>query len=146
MDDLLTYFSCLNQIDAAEQMDADLLEKDRASGEYIQRLLDHGSLDTALVIEFKVIINMIKTVNSMLSEGAKSDKFKANAQILERVERLAGQVIHYFVKIGGKLDRGVDEIFNVMSYLPYLGLEVSPSLQRTALRVWDEKIMSYVGA
>lgn len=146
MDNLLTYFSCLSQIDATEQMAADLLEKDRASEEYVQRLLDHGSVNAALFKELKVIISMIKHVNSMLFEGAKPDKFKISAQTLERVERLAGQVIRYFDKLGNKLDRGVDEIFNFKSYLPCLGSEVSPSLQRTALKVWDEMIIRYVGA
>lgn len=79
-------------------------------------------------------------MNSMLFEGAKSDEFKANAQTLVRVEGLTGQVIHYFDKIGGKLDRGVDETFNVMSCLPYLG-----SVFNFSLKVWDEKIMRYVG-
>lgn len=61
-----------------------------------------------------------------------------------RVSQCKSSTSHRFDKLRDKLDRGVGEITIVRAYLPSLEPEVSPALLRTAMKIWDKKIMRYI--
>lgn len=143
-EDLLKYIRYLDKLAQIEKIAAEHLEKERADGTRLLKLLDTGDFDQGLIKEFKTMINMVKHINVMLFKGDKESNFKVRPRTLREVEEVAVQVIHYFDKLSDQFDTGIDQIINVKKYLPNLGPQLRLDHIRTALRVWNTKIMGYV--
>ena len=143
-EDLLKYIPYLNKLAQIEKIAAEHLEKERADGTRLLKLLDTGDFDQGLIKEFKTMINMVKHINVMLFKGDKESNFKVRPHTLREVEEFAVQVIHYFDKLSDQFDTGIDQIIDVKKYLPSLGPQLSLDHIRTALKVWNAKIMGYV--
>lgn len=142
-DDLLKYIPYLDELEKIEKIAAEQQEKDRADGTYLLKLLDTGDFDQGLVKEFKTMINMTKHMNSMLFKGDKASGFKVRTPTLNQVEIIAVQIIHYFDKLSDQFDVGIDKIVEIKQYLPSLASRVKADSVRTALKVWNTKILGY---
>lgn len=142
-DDLLKYIPYLDELEKLEKIAAEQQEKDRADGTYLLKLLDTGDFDQGLVKEFKTMINMTKHMNSMLFKGDKASGFKVRTPTLNQVEIIAVQIIHYFDKLSDQFDVAIDKIVEIKQYLPSLASRVKADSVRTALKVWNTKILGY---
>lgn len=118
--------------------------ENRASGEYILKLLDSCDFDEGLAKEFKAMINMVKHINSLLFHGSHGPGEQIGPHRLRQIESVAEQVMHYFAKLGDKFDADLCRIKEVRKGLPRLGHDVKPTFLRTNLNVWNRKIMQYV--
>lgn len=118
--------------------------ENRASGEYLLKLLDSCDFDEGLAKEFKVMINMVKHINSLLFHGSHGPGEQIGPHRLRQIESVAEQVMHYFAKLGDKFDADLSRIKDVRKGLPSLGQDVKPTFLRTNLNVWNLKIMQYV--
>ena len=118
--------------------------ENRASGEYLLKLLDSCDFDEGLAKEFKAMINMVKHINSLLFHGSHGPGEQIGPHRLRQIESVAEQVMHYFSKLGDKFDADLCRIKEVRKGLPSLGHDVKPTFLRTNLNVWNLKIMQYV--
>lgn len=141
--DPLSDVSFLNLADVNEKITAELLDKDRATGAYLLKLLEDDDFDKGLVDEFKLMINMVRHMNCMLFKDDSVATSKINSSTLTEVHGLAHEVGSYFNKLGNKLEDGLDAILDVKAYLPGLGPEVKPTYLRTALKHWNQQIMRF---
>ncbi len=120
-------------------------EEPHASGEYLLNLLDSCDLDKGLVKEFEVMINMVKHMNWMLfKEDKVAGHCKIGPRTLRKIEVVAVQVLTYFTMFGDKFDGAILRIKELEPYLPSLGPEVNTMHLRTALNIWNVKIMRCV--
>lgn len=118
--------------------------ENRASGDYLLKLLDSCDFDEGLAKEFKAMINMVKHINSLLFHGSHGPGEQIGPHRLRQIESVAEQVMHYFAKLGDKFDADLCRINEVRKGLPSLGHDVKPTFLRTNLNVWNLKIMQYV--
>lgn len=118
--------------------------ENRASGEYLLKLLDSYDFDEGLAKEFKVMINMVKHINSLIFHGSHGPGEQIGPHRLRQIECVAEQVMHYFAKLGDKFDADLSRIKAVRKGLPSLGHDVKPTFLRTNLNLWNLKIMQYV--
>lgn len=115
--------------------------ENRSSGEYLLKLLDNCDFDKGLAKEFRVMINMVKHINSLLFHGSHGPGEQIGPHRLRQIESVAEQVMHYFAKLGDKFDADLCRINEVRKGLPSLGHDVKPTFLRTNLNVWNLKIM-----
>lgn len=131
------------------------------TGHDLLRMLGRGRFEEGLTDEFKVMINMVRHINALLprinatkmaatiptsvvAAITAATWVKINDRALQRGQGLAMQVMHYFDRLGKGLRRQINKIVEVKAYLPSLGPLVRPALLRTALRIWNERIIKYV--
>lgn len=139
-----TNISSLCDLDQFEAPASKYNNENRASGEYLLKLLDRCDFDEGLAKEFKVMINMVKHINSLLFHGSHGPGEQIGPHRLRQIECVAEQVLHYFAKLADKFDADLSRINEVRKGLPSLGHDVKPTFLRTNLNVWNLKIMQYV--
>jgi len=142
---LLEYIPRLDRIKAEERSAAEAEKKARRNGDWLLKLLDTGAFDSELKQELQTVINMVRHMNIMLYKG-KNDTidWKIKPDVMEELEEVTLQVIHFFDEFGNNLNRGIDKIHEVKTHLPSLKPDTDPYLWRTALRVWNARLMEYV--
>lgn len=139
-----TNISSLGELEVLEASASKYNDENRASGEYLLKLLDSCDFDEGLVKEFKVMINMVKHINSLIFHGSHGPGEQIGPHRLRQIESMGEQVMHYFAKLGDKFDANLSRIKEVRKELPSLGHDVKPTFLRTNLNVWNLKIMQYV--
>ncbi len=139
-----TNISSLGDLEVFEAPASKYNNENRASGEYLLKLLDSCDFDEGLAKEFKVMINMVKHINSLLFHGSHGPGEQIGPHRLRQIESVAEQVMHYFAKLGDRFDADLSRIKEVRKGLPSLGHDVKPTFLRTNLNVWNLKIMQYV--
>ncbi len=142
---LLEYLPRLDRIEAKEKVAAEAEKKARWNGNFLLKLLETGGFQKELVEELRTVINMVKHMNNMLYKG-KNDAldWKIKPDVMEELEEVTIQVIHFFDEFGNSLNRGIDKIHEIKAHLPSLKPETDPYQWRTALRVWNARIMKYL--
>lgn len=139
-----TNISSLCDLEVFETSASKYNNASRASGEYLLNLFDSRDFDEGLVKEFKVMINMVKHINSLIFHGSHGPGERIGPHRLRQIECVAEQVMHYFAKLGDKFDADLSRIKEVREGLPSLGHDVKPTILRASLNVWNLKIMQYV--
>lgn len=139
-----TNISSLGDLGATAAPASQHNNENRTSGEYLLKLLDSCDFDEGLAKEFKVMINMVKHINSLLFHGSHGPGEQIGPHRLRQIESVAEQVVHYFAKLGDKFDADLSRIKDVRKGLPSLGHDVKPTFLRTNLNVWNLRIMQYV--
>ena len=108
--------------------------------------LEQGYPEGGLGDELKVMINMMERMNTILRglsgiRIAGAPKINMNACTINQGIALAAQMKHYFNTLGQKYECQIHNITQLRSYLPILGPHVKSTLVRTALKIWNERII-----
>lgn len=112
--------------------------------------LEQGSSEAGLADELRVMISMMERMNILLRglDGTAivgAPKINLNAHTMYQATALATQMMHYFNELGKNYEHQIDNIAKIKSYLPDLGPHMKSILVRTALKMWNERIItSYV--
>ena len=108
--------------------------------------LEQGSSEDGLGKELKVMISMMARMNTLLLGlsgitivGA--PKISMNAHTINQGTAVAAQMKHYFNSLGQKYENQLGNIAAIKNYLPFLGPNVKSTLVRTALKIWNERIV-----
>ena len=141
---LLEYIPLLDRIMAEKRSAAEAEKKARWNGDYLLKLLEIEGFNHGLVRELQTVINMVRHMNIMLFQDKNdTNDWKINPKVMEELEEITIQVIHYFDEFGNSLNRGIDKIHEVKPHLPSLGPDIDPCVLRTALNVWNDRLMKY---
>lgn len=108
--------------------------------------LEQGYPEGGLGDELKVMINMMERMNTILRglSGIRivgAPKINMNACTINQGIALATQMKHYFNTLGQQYECQIHNITQIRSYLPILGPDVKSTLVRTALKIWNERII-----
>lgn len=108
--------------------------------------LEQGNSEGGLRDELKVMINMMKRMNTLLrglsgTPIVGAPKINMNACTINQGMALAAQMKHYFNTLGEKYECQIHNITQMKSYLPILGPHVKSTLVRTALKIYSKRIM-----
>lgn len=142
---LLEYIPSVNRIKAVERSAAEAEKKARWNGDWLLKLLDTGAFDSELKQELQTVINLVRHMNIMLFKGKNgTTDWKIKPDVMEELEEVTIQVIHFFDEFGNNLNLGIDKIHEVKAHLPSPKPDTDPYLWRTALRVWNARLMEYV--
>lgn len=117
-----------------------------ATKQDLLRRLEQGVSEKGLKTELKVMVNMMSQMNILLSKFSDSTiagtlRLSTKARVVKRVHELAGQMMHYFDRLSKEFERQINDIAEIKAYLPTLGPHVKPTLLRTALKLWDQRII-----
>jgi len=141
---LLEYIPLLDRIMAEKRVAAEAEKKARWNGDYLLKLLENEGFNKELVEELQTVINMVRHLNIMLFKDKNdTNDWKIKPKVMEELEEVTIQVIHYFDEFGNSLNRGIDKIHEVKPHLPSLGPDTDPCVLRTALNVWNDRLMKY---
>lgn len=142
---LLEYLPRLDRLKAEERAATEAEKKARWNGDCLLKILDTGGFDNELKQELQTVINMVRHMNIMLYQGKNyTTDWTIKPNVMEELEEVTIQVIHFFDEFGNNLNRGIDKIHEVKIQLPSLKPETDPYLWRTALRAWNVRLMKYV--
>ena len=143
--ELLEYIPHLDHIKGGEVAAAKSDARDHWSGEWLLKLLDNRGFHPDLVEELRTVINMVRHMNIMLYNGKKgTTDWMIKRDVMRELKEVTIQVIHCFDEFGNSLNRGIDKINEVKPLLPNLGPGADLCSLRTALKIWNARLMKYV--
>lgn len=117
-----------------------------AARQDLLKRLEQGSSEERLGNELKVMINIMERMNTLLlglsgTTIVGAPRLNMNACTINQGTALAAQMKHYFYTLGRRYERQIDNIAEIRSYLPILGPHLKSTLVRTALKIWNERII-----
>lgn len=117
-----------------------------ATRQDLLKRLEQGSSQEGLGDELKVMISMMGRTNTLLIGLGRTTIVGAptinmNVSTINQGTALAAQMKHYFNTLGEKYQRQIDNIAGIKTYLPSLGPHMKSTLIRTALKIWNERII-----